>query len=149
LTRDRRWEVARVFLLFGSLGLNFGFDVGVARFLLGGSGSVVDGCVFALSTRSDSEELVESQDARFAAAVAFLTFVEDGEASYCVLVGLLMSDRLWRDLERTVVIALLFGVGEGLAAAAMHALRSHGEVFAVDMSVDIAVFFGVWSQWRG
>jgi hypothetical protein len=66
-----------------------------------------------------------------------------------VLVELLMSNGLWKDLGRTVVVALLFRVGEGLAAAAMHALRGHGEVFAVDMSVDIAVFFGVWSQWRG
>jgi hypothetical protein len=73
LTRDRRWEVAGFFLLFGSLGLDLGFDVGIAGFLLG--------------TGSDGEELVESQDARFAATVAFLTFVEDGKASYWCVSG--------------------------------------------------------------
>jgi hypothetical protein len=60
-----------------------------------------------------------------------------------------MSDRLRKDFGRTVVVALLFRVGKGLAAAAVHTLGGHGEVHAVDMSVDIAVFFGVWSQWRG
>jgi hypothetical protein len=63
--------------------LDFGFHIGIAGFLLRGSGSIVDGGVLALSTGSDGKELVESQDTRFAAAVAFLTFVEDRKASYC------------------------------------------------------------------
>jgi hypothetical protein len=45
-----------------------------------------------------------------------------------------------------VVVALLFGVGEGLAAAAVHTLGSHGGVFVVGISPDIALFFGVWPQ---
>jgi hypothetical protein len=101
LTRDRRWEVAGFFLLFGSLGLDFGFDVGIAGFLLCGSRSIVDGCVLALGTGSDGEELVESQDARFAATVTFLTFVEDGKASYWCVSGVAyvgwFVEGLWTD----------------------------------------------------
>jgi hypothetical protein len=66
-----------------------------------------------------------------------------------VSVGLLMSDGLWKDFGRTVVVALLFGIRKALAASAVYAFRGHGEVFAAAMSVDIAVLFGVWSQWRG
>jgi hypothetical protein len=54
-----------------------------------------------------------------------------------------------RESGRTVVVALLFRVGEGLAAAAVHAFRGHSVVFSGDSSVDVPVFFGVWSQWRG
>jgi hypothetical protein len=54
-----------------------------------------------------------------------------------------------RESELTVVVALLFGIGEGLVAAAVHTFRGHGEVSAGDINVVIPVFFGVWSQWRG
>lgn len=84
LARDGRWEIGGVFfglLLLGLLGFDFGFDVGVAGLLLGRGWSVVDGGVLALCAGRDGEELIEGQDARFAAAVALLAFVEDGNAS--------------------------------------------------------------------
>lgn len=85
LARDGWWEVAGVFGLLRRLGLNLGFDFGGGRFLLGGSGSVVDGGVLTFCTGSDGQELVEGQDACFAAAVALLAFMEDGNAScWCV-----------------------------------------------------------------
>ena len=41
---------------------------------------------------------------------------------------------------------MLFRVGEGLAAAAVHTLGGHNGVFVADASLDIALSFGVWSQ---
>lgn len=81
MTRDGRREVVGFFGLFGSLGLDFGFYIGVAGFLFGGRRGVVDGGVFAFGTGRDSEELVKGQDARFAATIALLAFMEDGDAS--------------------------------------------------------------------
>jgi len=78
LTSNGRWEV--VVGRFGSLCSDFGFDLGIGRFLLGRGGRVVDGGVFALGAGSDGEEFVKGQDSRFAAAIAFLALVEDGDA---------------------------------------------------------------------
>lgn len=86
LARDGRWEVGGVFGLLGLLSFDFGLDFGVAGFLLEWGGSVVDGCVLAFCAGSDGQELIEGQDARFAAAVALLAFVEDGNAS-CLCVS--------------------------------------------------------------
>jgi hypothetical protein len=78
LTSDGRWEV---FIgRFGCLGCDFGFDLGIGGFLLGRGGCVVDGGVFAFGAGSDGEEFVKGQDSRFAAAIAFLALVEDGNA---------------------------------------------------------------------
>jgi hypothetical protein len=45
--------------------------------------------VFAFCAGRDGQELIEGQHAWFAAAVALLAFVEDGDAScWCVSVGL-------------------------------------------------------------
>lgn len=77
---DGRREVFGVVRWLGRLGLDFGFDVGIAGFLLGGCGSIIDGGVLADGAGSDCEEFVKRQDARFAAAVALLAFVEDGQA---------------------------------------------------------------------
>ena len=41
---------------------------------------------------------------------------------------------------------MLFRVGKGLAAAAVHTLGGHDGVFVADASLDIALFFGVRSQ---
>lgn len=38
-----------------------------------------------------------------------------------------------------MVVALLFRVGEGLAAAAVHTFRGHGGVFVVGMAPDIGL----------
>jgi len=85
LARDGRWKVGSVFGFLGLLGFDFGFDFGVADLLLGGRGSVVDGGVLALCAGCDGQEFIEGQDTRFAAAVALLAFVEDGDAScWCV-----------------------------------------------------------------
>jgi hypothetical protein len=78
LTRNGRRKV--VIGWFASLGCDFGFDLGVGWFLLGRGGSVVDGGVFAFGAGSDGEESVKGQDSRFAAAIAFLALVEDGDA---------------------------------------------------------------------
>jgi hypothetical protein len=72
-----------------------------------------------------------------------------GRPAVGVSVGLLVLDFGRGESGRTMVVALLFRVGKGLAAAAVHAFGGHGVVFLGDNSVDITVFFGVWSQWRG
>ena len=76
----------------GAIGYVWGLD----GFWLGG---VVDIRVLSLCAGLDCEELVKGQDARFAAAIALLALVEDGDAScWCVsggvCVGLLGVGRL-------------------------------------------------------
>lgn len=98
LAGDGRWEVGGVFfglLLLGLLGFDFGFDVGVAGLLLGRGGSVVDGGVLALCAGRDGQELIEGQDAWFAAAVALLAFVENGDASCWCVSGIVSVDFFW------------------------------------------------------
>ena len=80
LTSDRRREI--IVGRFGGLSCDFGFDLGIGRFLLGRGGCVVDGGVFAFGAGSDGKEFVKSQDSRFAAAIAFLTLVENGNAGW-------------------------------------------------------------------
>lgn len=80
LARDGRREVVAVVCGLGRLGLDFSFDIGFGGDLFGGRRSVVDGGVFADGAGCDGQELIEGQDARFAAAIALLAFVEDGNA---------------------------------------------------------------------
>lgn len=90
-----RREIAVVLDRFCGLGLDFGFDLLVGRFLLGRGGCVVDGGVFALCAWGDCKEFVKGQDTRFATAIAFLALVEDGDSG-CLrgLVGVCGVDSL-------------------------------------------------------